>query len=141
MEVCEGPGWRLVVDPARWPFTALIGGDGWATELTAAELRALQLAAARLTAQHRAMANVLMAEEAVAMEVELPIGDPEAGEGGSLWLGLDGDRHRWTLQLVLTPAPGGRGIEGGWSAAASEAFSAALERLRPAEQGAGDQDW
>jgi hypothetical protein len=141
VDVCEGPGWRLVVDPARAPFIALIGGDGWASELTAAELSALQLAAARLTAQHRAMADVLLAEEAVAMEVELPIGDSGAGDAGSLWLGLEGDRHHWTLQLVLTAAPGGRSIEGGWSAAASEAFSAALERLRPAEPGGGDQDW
>lgn len=141
MEICEGPGWRLVVDPARAPFIALIGGDGWASELTAAELGALRLAAGRLTAQHRAMADVLMAEEAVAMEVELPIGEPEGGDAGSLWLGLEGDRRDWTLQLVLTPAPGLRGIEGGWSAAASEAFSAALERLRPAEPGGGDEDW
>ncbi len=141
MEIGEGQGWRLVVDPARAPFIALIGGEGWASELTAAELHALRLAAGRLTAQHRALADVLMAEEAVAMEVELPIGDPEADDVGSLWLGLDGDRHHWTLQLVLTPATGSRGIEGGWSAAASEAFSAALERLRPAEQADGDQDW
>jgi len=141
VEICEGSGWRLVVDPARAPFIALIGGDGWASELTAAELGALRLAVARLTAQHRAMADVLMAEEAVAMEVELPIGEPEGGGAGSLWLGLEGDRHHWTLQLVLTPAPGLRGIEGGWSAAASEAFSAALERLRPAEQGGGDEHW
>ena len=141
MEICEGQGWRLVVDPARAPFIALRGGDGWASELTAAELGALRMAAGRLITQHRAMADVLMAEEAVAMEVELPIGDPEAGDAGSLWLGLDGDRHHWKLQLVLTPAAGVRGIEGGWGAAASEAFSAALERLRPAEQGGGDQDW
>lgn len=141
MEICEGQGWRLVVDPCRAPFIAIIGGDGWASELTAAELHALRQAAGRLTAQHRAMADVLMAEEAVTMEVELPIGGPEAGDAGSLWLGLEGDRHQWTLQLVLTPAPGIRGIEGGWSAAASEAFSAALERLRPAEHGGGDQDW
>lgn len=141
MEICEGQGWRLVVDPSRTPFIALIGGDGWASELTAAELHTLQLAAGRLTAQHRAMADGLMAEEAVAMEVELPIGDPEAGDAGSLWLGLDGDRRHWTLQLVLTPGPGSRGLEGAWSAPASEAFSAALERLRPAEQGGGDQNW
>ena len=81
MEIGEGPGWRLVVDPTRAPFIALIGGDVGASELTAAELGALQQAAGRLTAQHRAMADVLMAEEAVAMEVELPIGDPEAGDG------------------------------------------------------------
>jgi hypothetical protein len=140
VEICEGQGWRLVVDPGRTPYTALIGGEGWASELTGAELLTLQEAAARLTAQHRAIADSLMAEESLEMELELPIGDSPAGVPGSLWLGLRGDREGWTLQLVLTPEPGLRGFEGGWSATASAAFAAALERLRPAEQGGGDQD-
>jgi hypothetical protein len=140
VEIDEGHGWRLVVDPSRLPYIALIGGDGWASELTGAELHALQQAAARLTAQHRALLDTLMAEEAIDIELELPIGDPLADGGGSLWLGLRGDRCGWSLQLVLTPEPGSRGIEGGWSAAASEAFAAALERLRPAAQGGGDQN-
>ncbi|MEA5415119.1 DUF1818 family protein [Synechococcus sp. BA-132 BA5] len=140
MEICEGQGWRLVLDPSRLPYTALIGGEGWASELTGAELLALHQATARLTAQHRAIADSLMAEEAVDIELELPIGDPRADGGGSLWLGLRGDRQGWSLQLVLTPEPGSRGIEGGWSAAASAAFAAALERLRPAESSGLDQD-
>ena len=140
MEICEGDGWLLVMDPGRAPFPALIGGAGWASELTGAELVTLQRAARRLTAQHEAMAGALIAEEAVDMELELPIGDGRTGGLGSLWLGLSGDRHHWSLQLVLTPGPGSRAMEGSWSAAASAAFAAALERLRPAEPEGGDQD-
>ncbi|MBW4530679.1 MAG: DUF1818 family protein [Aphanothece saxicola GSE-SYN-MK-01-06B] len=140
MEIGEGQGWRLVVDPSRSPYTALIGGEGWACELTGAELLALQRASERLTAQHVALAGTLMAEEAIDIELELPIGDAHSDAGGSLWLGLRGDRGSWSLQLVLTPEPGSRGMEGGWTAAASAAFAAALERLRPAEPSGGNQD-
>jgi len=140
VEICEGQGWRLVVDPSRTPYTALIGGEGWASELTGAELLALQQATGRLIAQHGALAATLMAEEAIDIELELPIGDPRADAGGFLWLGLRGDCRGWSLQLVLSPEPGSRGIEGGWNAAASAAFAAALERLRPAGQGGGDQN-
>jgi hypothetical protein len=140
VEICEGQGWRLVVDPSRSPYTALIGGEGWACELTGAELLALQRASGRLTAQHGALAGTLMAEEAIDIELELPIGDPDSKAGGSLWLGLRGDRGSWSLHLVLAPEPGRRGMEGGWTPPASAAFAAALERLRPAELGGGDQD-
>ena len=128
------------MDPSRSPYTALIGGEGWACELTGAELLALQRASGRLTAQHVALAGTLMAEEAIDIDLELPIGDPGSKAGGSLWLGLQGDRGSWSLQLVLTPEPGVRGVEGGWTAPASAAFAAALERLRPAERAGGDQD-
>ncbi|KEF43101.1 MAG: hypothetical protein ER33_02550 [Cyanobium sp. CACIAM 14] len=152
MEILEGEGWRLQVDPARAPYPALIGGHGWASELTGAELRALRLGLQRLLEQHRALAGGLMAEEALDLELELRIG-PErgdapgvehakrhGGDGGSLWLGLSGDRHRWSLRLVLTPAPGCRAIEGSWGIAASGAFAAALERLRPADLDGRNQD-
>jgi hypothetical protein len=42
MQVHEGEGWRLLVDPAHHPFVVLSGGAGWAAELTASEARALQ---------------------------------------------------------------------------------------------------
>lgn len=140
MEICEGQGWRLVVDPARAPYTALIGGEGWASELNREELLALRRGVLRLKAQHHALADGLMAEEALDLELEQPIGAGHGGAAGSLWLGLSGDRHHWSLRLVLTPGPGSRGIEGAWGAAASGAFAAALERLRPAEHDEGDQD-
>ncbi len=131
MEVREGEGWRLVVDPTRRPFLALIGGSNWASELTGPEVLALQQASQRLVDQHRVLVDGLMAEEAIDLELELPLADPkrEGGPEGSLWLGLTGDRSRWSLRLVLTPSPGGRGFEGGWDEAASAPFAAALAAL------------
>jgi hypothetical protein len=140
VEICEGQGWRLVVDPGRAPYIALIGGEGWASELTSDELHALRRGVQLLMAQHRAMADGLMAEEAIDLEYELPIGDGDGAEGGSLWLGLRGDRRQGCLQLVLTPGSGSRAIEGAWSTDASGAFAAALEGLRLAEHDQGDQD-
>ncbi len=140
MEICEGQGWRLVVDPERTPYVALIGGEGWASELNGAELLALRRGVQRLVAQHRALADGLMVEEDIDLELEVPVGDGAVGEGGSLWLELSGNRHQWSLRLVLTPAPRSRAIEGAWDVAASRAFATALEGLRPAEPVMGDQN-
>jgi hypothetical protein len=93
LEICEGEGWRLVVDPGRALYIALIGGEGWASELTSDELHALRRGVQLLMAQHRAMADGLMAEETIDLEYELPIGDGHGAEGGSLWLGMRGDRR------------------------------------------------
>lgn len=134
MEVREGSGWRLVLDPDRQPFVVLIGGGdaeagAWAAELTLAEARALQRGVATLVEQHRALVGSLMAEEAIELAMEL------ACEGGELWLGLEGDRNRWCLRFVLTPAPGRRGVEGSWGWEASAALAAALETFAPPEPG------
>ena len=40
----EGPGWRLAVDSSRSGYQALIGGDGWAIELSLDELAQLKIA-------------------------------------------------------------------------------------------------
>ena len=75
MHVQEGEGWRLLVDPARHPFGVLIGGAGWAAELTAPEASALQQGLARLLAQRELLAGQLMAEEALTLELDLePMG-------------------------------------------------------------------
>lgn len=130
MRVQEGEGWRLVVDPARDPFSVLIGGEGWAAELTGGEARALGRGVSRLVRQHRELAPSLMAEEALALELEMDLGadagpaGPEAG--GVLWLGLEGDRDRWSLRFVLSPGPTGRALEGSWTATASLPLAAAL---------------
>lgn len=120
MQVQEGEGWRLLVDPARHPFPVLIGGEAWAAELSAAEVELLAAGVARLTDQHAALCDQLMAEEELCLE----------WERGDLWLALEGDRQRWQLRFVLTPAGGQRGLEGAWSAAASRALAAALAVLR-----------
>jgi hypothetical protein len=132
MEVWEGSGWRLVVDSDRQPFGVLIGGGdaatgAWAAELTLAEALELRRGVETLLEQHRALVDTLMAEEAIELAMEL------ACEGGVLWLCLDGDRNRWCLRFVLTPAPGRRGVEGSWGGEASVALAAALQTCAPTE--------
>jgi hypothetical protein len=128
VEVCEGEGWRLVIDPARQPFAVLIGGQGWAAELTRDEVLVLGRAVARLCHQHAELVAQLMLEESLELELELPL-PLLAGEPGSLWMALEGDRRDWALRFVLSPGPGGRAFEGAWSAAASGPFVAALEGI------------
>jgi len=132
MEVREGSGWRLVVDSDRQPFGVLVGGGdaqagAWAAELTLAEALALRRGLGTLLEQHRALIDTLMAEEAIELAMEL------ACEGGDLWLCLEGDRSRWCLRFVLTPAPGRRGVEGSWGGEASVALAAALQTCAPAQ--------
>jgi hypothetical protein len=98
----------------------LIGGEGWAAELSSEEAAALRHGVGRLLEQHRALVNGLMAEEAISLELEQELSP------GALWLALEGDRHRWALRFVLTPGPPRRGLEGSWSEAASAPFAAAL---------------
>lgn len=130
MKVQEGEGWRLMVDPARGPFAVLIGGEGWAAELTETEARALSDCVARLVQQHGELAGSLMAEEELGLELEVELeaeGEPAGRDAaGVLWLALEGDRHHWSLRFVLTPGPARRALEGSWPAAASLPFAAAL---------------
>ena len=111
----EGPGWRLAHDPAREPFCVLIGGTSWAFELTAAEWRCLVDLVVLLQDQHSALVDQLMEEESISIEAER----------GPWWVGLDGDRQRWALSVVLA-AGEGRGAEGHWEAPAAEAMAAAM---------------
>jgi len=139
MQISEGEGWRLVVDPTRRPYGALIGGPDWAVELDRVELACLRLGVLTLLRQRRELMPCLMAEEALDLDLELAIpahtGDhqrlstPQGAAEGSLFLALSGDSHRWTLRFVLTPANGSRAAEGGWNPRASAALAAALEGL------------
>ena len=119
MQVQEGEGWRLLVDPARYPFVVLIGGAGWAAEFTAQEAQSLRQGFGQLVEQHAAIADQLMEEESIGLELDL----------GGLWMALDGDRRHWQVRFVLTPEGPQRGLEGGWDASASQAFAAALADL------------
>lgn len=120
MQVQEGEGWRLLVDPARCPFPVLVGGAGWAAELSRAEAAQLISGVGQLLAQHGALADQLMPEEAITLE----------WERDDLWIALEGSRRSWALRFVLTPATGQRALEGEWLAPASAAMAAALEAVR-----------
>ncbi len=115
----EGEGWRIAWDGDRQPFAVLIGGAGWATELSRVEAEALRDALADLLAQHAALVDQLMAEESISLELER---DP-------WWLTIDGDRREWSLQVMLSPLPGQRAFEGSWPHPASRGFSQALQQL------------
>lgn len=117
MRVQEGLGWRLVLDPARQPFCALIGGSGWAAELTRDEVLALAEGVARLQVQHRQIADQLMADE----DLELD------WERGDLWIGLSLNRGRCILSFVLEAAAGRRSVEASWEGESSQAMALALE--------------
>lgn len=107
----------------RQPFPLLVGGRHWAAELTLDEAQVFQAAVAKLVEQHAGLADQLMAEEALSLEMETPLA------GGLLWLTLEGDRSQWCLGFVLTPEPGLRGLEGHWEAGSTAAFVAALGSL------------
>ncbi len=120
----EGQGWRLAWrdDPQsleRQPFSVLIGGQGWAAELTAAEAGALAAAVVDLVCEHQALVDQLLAEEAISLELER----------GPWWLALEGDRLQWSLKGILSPEAGQRSLEVSWSVEASPALWQALQQL------------
>jgi Domain of unknown function (DUF1818) len=123
MQVLEGEGWRLLVDPVRHPFSVLIGGDSWAAEFSWAEAAELRQLAGELERQLVAIADQLMPEESIALELERDLNP------GSLWMELEGDSQSWSLRFVLTPELGRRGLEAGWGPDASAAICAALQGL------------
>jgi len=125
----EGPGWRLAWDEQRDPFPMLIGGEGWATELTAAEGQALCGAVDRVCGQHQALADTLLEEETICLEFTGSVPAPASGAQGDLWVALEGDRHDWALRFVLQPASGQRGLEGSWARGAAMAFARACAAL------------
>jgi hypothetical protein len=123
LELLEGEGWRLRVDPDRQPFPVLIGGRDWGAELTAAEALLLQEGAATLQQQLHAIAATLMPEETIELELDR----------SGLWLQLAGQPGAWRLRFVLCPErrgqEGPRGLEAGWCNAASPALAAALQSV------------
>jgi len=127
VQVQEGEGWRLVHDQDRQPFCVLIGGQGWAAELTGPEAEALRAGVALLVDQQAAMVAELMAEEALSLEFERELSPAPAG----IWLALEGNRLAWSLRFVLRAASGQRSLEASWSAPASVAMAAALSQMSP----------
>jgi hypothetical protein len=119
MRVQEGQGWRLVLDPDRQPFCALIGGSGWAVELTRDEVLALAEGVTCLQDQHRQIADQLMADEDLGLD----------WQRNELWIGLSLNRGQWDLRFVLEGVAGRRSVEAGWEGGASQAVALALEEV------------
>ncbi len=116
MQVHQGNGWRFGLDPAREPYAVLIGGEDWAAELWPHEAASLRQAAQRLHDQWLAIRHQLMPEESVTLETEC----------GPLWAELEGTPQAVALRFVLQPKVRERGLEGRWSADATQALLAVL---------------
>ena len=116
----EGPGWRLAKDPSREKFPVIIGGDGWALELTEQEWVSLIALINELIAQHKGMKNQLMQEELICLELERQ----------PWWGCLDGDRDSWSLRLVFeSQASPCRGFEAYWPQPAAQAIAFAMRTM------------
>ena len=131
MQISEGEGWRLQLAPQRHPYSALIGGQDWAIELSPGELCELRRGVLMLLAQRSQLLGVLMPEEELDLELDLslPAMGGDASLEGSVFVALSGNVEHWTLRFVLTPGDGSRAAEGAWSASASPPLAAALEGL------------
>jgi Domain of unknown function (DUF1818). len=116
LQVQQGPGWRFGFDPARQPYSVLIGGHDWAAELREQEAAGLHRAAQRLRAQWLAIRDQLMPEEQISLDMEC----------GPIWAELEGTAQAVALRFVLQPEGPERAMEGGWSAEATQALLAVL---------------
>lgn len=103
-------GWR----PEAAVYPALVGGDDWAVELTAAEFADLRRLLGQLTEAIAAIAPELMPEEQIDCEVESEV----------LWLGAEGLPDAYGVRLILSQ---GRGAEGYWPPGAIAGLVAALQ--------------
>ena len=117
----EGPGWRVAMDSLRSRFPVIIGGDGWAVELSEKEWISLMEIIKDLTNQHKKLDNVLKPDESVCLEIEKQ----------PWWGCIDGDRKTWSLQLILEEKGGvsARGFEASWPVPAAQSITSAMIKL------------
>ncbi len=116
----EGPGWRLARDPSRKNFPFLIGGEGWAIELTEKEWIDLVDLVSELVEQYKSSHSQLVPEELITLEMEK-----------NFWWGcLKGDQKSWSLQLLLQDVEElFRGAEVFWPAPAAEAIVIEMRKM------------
>ncbi len=116
----EGSGWRLARDNSRPNFPVIIGGEGWAIELTEGELISLRIIIDDLIFQHKKLENQLMPEETICLEMER----------APWWVCLDGDKDTWSLQLVLEVNDQSfRGFEAYWPSPAAQFIASAIKKI------------
>ena len=112
-----GVGWRLRWNPQAQEFKGLVAGDGWAIELTEAELNDFCRLLGQLAATISEMASELMDEEKIAIEAESDM----------LWVQVEGYPEAYSVQLILNA---GRRGEGFWPAAAVPSLVQAAKVLK-----------
>lgn len=119
-QLLRGEGWRVGRRPQTPPYTALIGADSWALELTEPEWQDLCDGLDRIQADLKAAQAHLMDEEAITLEHQterltlIATGSPQ--------------RHQIYVQLHT-----GRRAEGQWLAEVIPQVRAAVARLSGSE--------
>ncbi|PSN19383.1 DUF1818 domain-containing protein [filamentous cyanobacterium CCP5] len=111
----EGKAWRLGWDRSAH-YCGLIGGLGWAMELTAQELEDFHRLALQLAGTMAAMGAELMDAEQITCEAETE----------RIWLEAAGFSDRYGLRILLLT---GRQGEGTWEADAVPELLQALQGL------------
>ena len=86
----EGAGWRLAWDPSRSKYPFLVGGEGWAFELTDNEWKIFVELVLDLLKEHEQIKKQLMTDEKISLEIERHF----------CWGCLDGDKDQWSLQIL-----------------------------------------
>lgn len=112
----SGQGWRLGWNPDGNVYQGLVGTDQWAIELTEAEFKDFARLVRQLQEAIAQIAEELMTEEKIALEVESEL----------IWLEAEGYPHCYSLHLILQQ---GRRAEGTWSAEVVSPLLEALETL------------
>lgn len=112
-----GAGWCLGWNPDAPEYKGLVGGDGWAIELTEGELNDFCRLLGQLAQTISQMTSELMEEEKIAVEAE----------SDRLWVQVEGYPHAYSVQLILN---GGRRCEGSWPAVAVPGLVQATEILK-----------
>ena len=116
----EGNGWRVAWDPSRLQFPVLLGGEGWAFELTDAEWKSLAKLILDLLDEHRQITSQLMEQESVSLEIEREF----------FWGCLQGDKDQWSLRLILTSESNHfRGVEAYWPNLIAKDFVNSMRKM------------
>ena len=100
----EPKRWRLLRDCKKGKFCFLIGVNNWAIELQKNEFHSLYLLLLKLNKQLLKIANELMDEEFITLEIEqLP-----------WFIELEGKKNEWNLRLVFESQEHTRSFEMYW---------------------------
>lgn len=114
----QGQGWRLgwQAEFPENPFTALVGGDDWALELTEAEWQDFRRILLELTEMVAQIAGELMPEETIACESRSDL----------VWMEVRGYAQAYDLSFILLT---GRRGEGRWPATVMPELLRGLQML------------
>lgn len=112
----KGKGWRMGWKPSAPVYQGLLGGEDWAVELTAPEMRDFRRLLLQIDQAVMDISQCLMEEETILCEVESNL----------IWLGAQGYFDRYSLRIILLQ---GRGCEGTWDETATQELIQASQSL------------